>query len=167
MLIHIKKLFLATALLALAACSSSGDRMTLVQQTEGITPGAIAALEVVASPDEDSQSAATELRGRLFGSLVANGIFGRIVSVSEPADYDLQVLLNNVDEVSLGATLFLGVFAGSDEAEANVTLTNRRNGNIVVQFQATGEGAAHPLSSERGMDSALRELDRQIVQGLQ
>ncbi len=60
-----------------------------------------------------------------------------------------------------------GVPAGSNELKAAVTLNDAATKAVVTVFDVSGESAAHPLSSENGMDDAIREAATKIVSALQ
>lgn len=150
-----------------AACSSSGKRVILNQKAEQIAPNAVVALEVKpANQSFEAQSAAQTLRQSLSTDLQAERIFDRVVYAEEKADYDLVVTFTTLEEVSTASRVLLGVMAGGDESRADVVLRDRRDNHIVTRFQAEGEGASHPLSSETGIEAAVAEMNSQIVDAL-
>ncbi|WP_395016237.1 DUF4410 domain-containing protein [Dongia sp.] len=152
-------------LLFLTACNSSGTLAVATPKAEPIPPGKVVALSVTAAEDEDSQDAAGRLQNDLFGRLVTAGLFKQVVQAGQPSDYRMTVALSGVDKVSQGARIFLGVFAGSNELKADVTLFNG-TGGVVEKFAVTGESASHPLSDENGLDDAVREAATKVVQAL-
>ncbi|WP_422006057.1 DUF4410 domain-containing protein [Pyruvatibacter mobilis] len=156
-------LFLA---LFVAACSSSGTLQKVQSSGVSIKPNSVAALNVTSPSDADSLEAAEELRSRLFGSLVSQGLFEQVVPPSKPADYELTVALSGISEVSQGARIFFGVLAGSNKLTADVKLRDSTDDSVVRAFVVGGESAAHPLSSENDMGDAIREASSRIIQAL-
>lgn len=157
---------MGVALLVLAACSSSGSIEMTQPKTAAIPPGKIVALDVTAPADEDSADAKHLMRNELFGRLVAEGIFKEVVPAEEAADYRMDVILSDVDEVSQGARIFLGVMAGSNELKAAVTVIDAATGQPVTSFNVGGESASHPMSSENGLEDAVREAVTKIIGAL-
>jgi hypothetical protein len=159
---------LVAALLgALVAGCSSSAKMTVQQpKSEPISSQSIVALDVTAPADEDSREVAQNVRAALFGRLVSEGLFSQVVAKDQPADYRMVVALSNVDVVSQGARIFLGVFAGSNDLTADVTLAKGTTIEPIAKFQVVGASAAHPLSSENDMDDAIKELVTKIVEAL-
>jgi len=165
---HASKVFVAYCLLLLvAACNSSGTMTMKTAKTAAIPPGHSVALDVTSAADEDSRDAAHRMRVDLFGRLVAEGIFKEVVAASEPADYKMEVALSGVEEVSQGARIAFGVMAGANELKAAVTLRDAATNAVVTEFNVTGESAAHPMSTENSMDSAIREAATRIITALQ
>jgi len=152
--------------LVLAACSSTGTLQQTQSNNQQIRPNSVAALSVTSPGDSESLEAAEEIRSRLFGQLVSQGLFDQIVPPSKPADYELSVALSGISEVSQGARIFLGVLAGSNSLSANVKLVDKADGSIARAFVVGGESASHPMSSENGMGDAIREASSKIVQAL-
>ncbi|WOF72725.1 DUF4410 domain-containing protein [Parvibaculaceae bacterium PLY_AMNH_Bact1] len=152
--------------LTVAACSSSGTLQRTQSSNEPIRSNSVAALTVTSASDTESLEAAEELRSRLFGSLVSQGLFDQVVPPSKPADYELSVALSGISEVSQGARIFLGVLAGSNKLSANVKLVDKADGSVTRAFIVGGESASHPMSSENGMGDAIREASSKIVQAL-
>lgn len=158
---------LALLVFGLAACSSSGTIEVKQGLSEDIPPGKIVALEVDAITEDSDADEVAEARQRmssdLFGRLVAEGIFAQVVQAGQPADYDMTVVMSGIDEVSTGARIFFGVFAGADELVADVALQNNASQQQIAKFTVTGESASHPLSSETGMEDAVREAVNKII----
>jgi hypothetical protein len=152
-------------LMLLTACNSSGTLAVSTPKAEPLPSGKVVALNVTSAEDEDSQDAAGRLRNDLFGRLVTEGVFKQVVQPGEPADYRMTVALSGVEEVSQASRILFGVFAGSNELKAAVTLVNGA-GAVVEKFTVTGESASHPLSSENGIEDAVREAATKTVQAL-
>ncbi|MGH6929913.1 MAG: DUF4410 domain-containing protein [Dongiaceae bacterium] len=162
-----KSIVVCCLLLLTAACSSSGGLAMKSPKAAAIPPGRSVALNVTSAADEDSRDAAHRMRVELFGRLVAEGVFRQVVAAGEAADYRMDVALGGVEEVSQGARIFFGVMAGSNELTAAVTLQDATTNAVVTSFDVSGESASHPLSSENGMDDAIREAASNIVRALQ
>jgi hypothetical protein len=159
--------FIAILLLvAITGCSSTGSRGIVQASKAGIPPGHIATLVVDSAQDPDSLMAADRLRALLMDTLVSEGGVDRIVSENQNSHYDLEVRLVQVRKVSDFSSFMLGVFAGSDEVHADISLFDRRADNVVSRFTANGKGAAHPFSPEKGMGAALAEIQQQVILGL-
>jgi hypothetical protein len=105
----------------------------------------------------EKTDAVRRLRGQLFGRLVSEGVFARVVQAGEATKYDVRVRLLTATEVSQGARILFGVLAGADELAVQVDVFETAYRNLVVSFTTKGESASHPLSSENGMDDAIRE----------
>lgn len=153
-------------MLMLAACSSSGSIEMKQAKAAAIPAGRTVALNVTAPADEDSADALHLMRNELFGRLVAEGVFKEVVAAGEPADYRMDVVLSNVDEVSQGARIFFGVLAGSNELKAAVTVIDAATAEPVTSFNVGGESASHPMSSENGLEDAVREAVTKIIGAL-
>ena len=152
--------------LFVSACNSSGTLAMKTPKTQAIPAGKVVALSVSAPADDDSQDAAERMRNTLFGRLVAEGVFKQVVQPGQPADYRMTVALSGVEEVSQAARILLGVLAGSNELKADVALVDATTGATVEAFQVTGESASHPLSSENGIEDAVREAATKTVLAL-
>jgi Domain of unknown function (DUF4410) len=162
----VRKVMILGVMLMLAACSSSGSIEMKQPKTAAIPAGKVVALNVTAPADEDSADALHLIRNELFGRLVAEGVFKEVVAAEEPADYRMDVVLSNVDEVSQGARIFFGVLAGSNELKAAVTVIDAATAQPVTSFNVGGESASHPMSSENGLEDAVREAVTRIIGAL-
>jgi len=155
-----------SVMLLASACSSSGTLAVKTPKAQAIPTGKVVALAVSSAADEDSKDAADRLRNDLFGRLVSEGLFKQVVQPGQPADYRLSMALSGVEEVSQTSRILFGVLAGSNELKVDGTLVDAANGKTVESFQVTGESASHPLSSENGIEDAVREAAAKTVQAL-
>lgn len=156
-----------TILFVLAGCSSSGNIETFQKKSAEIQPNSVVSLHVETITANSSSSRVVEmLSDTLHGRLVSRNVFSSVVRPSQFADYSLDVKLHDSNEVSQGARIILGVFAGSNSLSADVTLRDLRTRQVVSSFRVSGESAAHPLSSENGMEDAVREATSKIVEEL-
>ncbi|MGI9494388.1 MAG: DUF4410 domain-containing protein [Geminicoccaceae bacterium] len=158
-------------IVGLAACSSGGELTVAKPKSEAIRPNATVALSVNAlegsgSP-EHVQDGVLQIRTDLYANLPAAGVFTQVVPEGQPADYDMQIGINNVRLVSGTARFWGGAFAGSNVVTGDVKLIDQSNGLEVTSFTATGTSASHPVSSESGFDDAVREFTGQVTQALQ
>jgi len=161
--------------LLLAGCSSSGTIMMQQPKTASIPPGKTLSLsfETAMPPGASSEQIAEfkevgqRVKATLFGRLVSEGVFKQVLQPGETSDYRMIVTLTNANKVSQGARIFAGVFAGSNLLNADVQLFDESNKNLVTSFRVTGESASHPLSTEAGLDDAVREAVDEILLALQ
>ena len=54
-------------------------------------------------------------------------------------------------------------FAGSNRLKCNVTLIDQATGQTRTAFQVEGVSASHPMSSESGLDDAVREAVSNMI----
>ena len=167
-------LFLLSAMLLLAACSSSGTITMQEARTGSIEPGSTVSVsvepalppEATADQHAEADEFAQRLKSELFGRLVSEGVFRHAVHPGEPANYRMEVTITAAEEVSQGARIFFGVLAGSNEVMASVAVFEEPSGRVFARYAVTGESASHPWSSENDMDDAVREAATQIIDGL-
>lgn len=156
-------------LVFVTACSSVGKTHVTQAKRIQIKAGSSVALTVnspdnISTDQRDSYMEVTQrLEGQLFGRLMNESGFKQVVHKDETADYKLEVNLLEADEVSQGARIFFGVFAGANKLNVNATLFDTTSQQVVTSFEVSGESASHPLSSENDMDDAIREVVDEIV----
>ncbi len=148
---------------SLSACSAAATMTVAKPKTEAISSTSSVALQVTSTPDAESEEVVQKLRSALFGHLVSDGIFKQVVTVAEPADYEMNVTVDHVRTVSQGARIFLGVLAGENKLTAHCDVTNATSNTEVARFDVVGESASHPLSSENDMDDAVSKVVEKIV----
>ena len=56
--------------------------------------------------------------------------------------------------------------AGPNGLDASVQLRDEKVNQVVMSFDVEGTSASHPLSSEAGLDDAIREAANEIIKGL-
>ncbi len=158
------------AILALvSACSSVGKTQIIQAKQMQIKTDAIASLSVnppnsIPDDQKDTYMEVTQrLKGQLFGRLMSEGGFKQVVHENENADYKMEVNLLEANEVSQGARIFFGVLAGANALRVNVTLSDIASQKVITSFAVSGESASHPLSSESGMDDAIKEVVDEII----
>lgn len=158
---------LGVAALGLAACSTTSEVTALTPKTGTIPPQSIVALDV-RNIDGDAEGAevAGRVRDRLFGKIVSRGKFSQVVPKGSAAPYAMDVAISGVNKVSTGARIFAGVFAGGDELAATVTIRDASTNVVVNQFGVSTEAAAHWMSSDYGIDSAIEQLTDKVVEGI-
>ena len=158
--------------LAVAACASWGTLKMGQPRTEAIPPGKSVALWVTptvgsdASEEEhkEASEAADRLKSELFGRLVSEGIFNYVFQPGEPADYRMDVSVMQAREVSPAARFWLGALAGRNDLKAAVALYDESTGNLVTDFNVTGESGS--VSSRNDIEDAVREAADKIIVGL-
>ena len=152
-----------------SACSSSGTLTITQPKTQSIPPGHTVSLAVeldVAEPLAVHQEVVTRIRERLFGRLVSDRIFKAVVHAPDPADYRMDVKIRGAREVSTGARIMLGAMIGPNTTSVVVAVRHQATDQVITAFEATGTSAAVPLSSEAGLDDAVREAVGKIIEGL-
>ena len=150
-------------------CSASGTLTMLHPKSQTIPPGKTVALSVqpdAANPKPIFQEVATRVRDSLYGKLVSNGLFKAVVQPTESADYRMEVKVFGARQVSTGARIWLGVMAGSNSLALRVEVIDESTNLVVTAFEVAGSSASHPLSSEAGLDDALREATDKLVLAL-
>ena len=148
---------LVGVILLVAACSSSGKLNITHEKVGAIGANKTVSLNIVQGADVGSTRVVQRLRSELFGRLVAEHVFSQVVHTNETADYKLDVVVVEGTAVSGAARVLLGVFAGSNRLKCNVTLIDQGTGQTRTAFQVEGVSASHPMSSESGLDDAVRE----------
>lgn len=170
---NMKIILVGLLALWIAACSSTGQIQMSQAKTIQLKPNSTAALTVnppaniPADKKESYQEVVQRLKGTLFGRLMSEGVFQQVSHGDTPSDYRLAVNLLETREVSQGARIFLGVLAGSNNLKVEVTLVEAASGQTVTTFSVEGKSASHPLSSENGMEDAIREVVDEIILALQ
>jgi len=149
--------------MALAACSSTGKLEMTQVKTTAIGVNKTVSLNIVGSAEMRMMQ---QLRGDLFGRLVSEKIFVKVLQANEPADYKLTITILETNTVSPVARIMLGVLAGSNKLRCNVKLIESATGNLKSSFVVIGESALHPLSSESGLENAVREVVANIIRAL-
>lgn len=166
-----KATFVVCAIAMISACSSTGEIQTSTALTHQIDHSAVASLSAKphaeVKPTPAVVEATTRLRGQLFGRLVSEGVFRQVVHEGEPSQYKVEASLLAASEVSQGARIFFGVFAGSNQLAVEVKVFDAAQGGLLTSFVAKGTSASHPLSSENDMDDAIREVVDEIILALQ
>lgn len=157
---------MALVLLAVAACSSSGTLKVTQQRSGAIGANKTVALNLTNGPKVESTEIISSMRSRLFGRLVADRIFVKVVHGNEPADYKLDITVTEAEAVSGMARVMFGVLAGANTLNCDVKLIDSTTNKIVTAFKASGESASHPMSSENGREDAVRETVSNIILGL-
>jgi len=168
-LISAKVVFLLLFIAFLPACSSSGKITIQQAKSESIEVGKTVSLSV--EPDVENvkavhQDVASRIRERLFGKLVTDRIFKAVAMAPEPADYRMDVKVKGARQVSTGARIFLGTMAGSNNLTADVKVFEFTSNRLITAYQVQGASASHPLSSQAGLDDAIREAADKIIEGL-
>ena len=147
----------------LTACSSSGSLNVHKQSSVPIGLNKTVSLEVSGSSDARIKE---QLKADLFGRLVSERKFTAVRHGKKTSDYNLKITILSSNTVSPVARIMLGVFAGANSLKVDVKLYETATGNLHSNFVVTGESASHPLSSESGLENAVREVVSNIINGL-
>jgi hypothetical protein len=138
--------------------------------TQIIKPGKSVALSVgIASgkdQDPDYQEVKIRLHERLFGRLLSEGIFKSVFRAPEPADYNMDIMINDARVVSGAARSMVGPMAGPNVVTLNVDLAESDSKILVTSFTVEGDSASIALSSENSLDDAVRQAVNYVVKGL-
>ena len=68
-------------------------------------------------------------------------------------------------KVTVGERLLVGTLAGRNRVNLTVQITQPSTNTLVEAYEANGESAAHPLSSESGLSDAVREAAKEVAAG--
>lgn len=159
-----------TALLALAACSSTGKTSVKSYKSGAIPNTATAALAVTADLKKDhryKQRAIETIQKQLTDGLVSGGIFRSVSAAPASADYKLNVRINRVRVVTPGGRVMLGFMAGRNNVRVDVSVRNAVSGAVVRSFETTGYGASMGWGSQSyGVDDPVREVVKRVIENL-
>ena len=107
----------------------------------------------------------SDLRAATLSQLQASGRFSKVTVVPEPTDLIMTVDIDKYAKVTVGERILVGVFAGRNRIGANVKIAQASTNAVIKSYEANGESAAHPLSSESGISDAMREAAKQVAAG--
>jgi hypothetical protein len=163
MVVRILTLF--TLAFLISACSSSG-KLTATGPTAQLLSSYESVKLVFKTTANNSADIVPDLRGSIVGQLLGAGRFHRVVTGDEAADVVISLDITDYRRVGVAERVFIGIAAGPNRLTVAVSATDGKTGAVIRQFQATGESAAHPLSSEAGYADALRELSKEVMLGM-
>ena len=150
--------------LALAGYEATGTTTVSLAKAEAIPSGHSITLEVLG--DGAHPEVVQDLRARLFGSLLAEGLFSDVVPALGEADYRLTVALTDMTVISGGERMIVGVLAPGDGFRADVRLVESASDRTITEYNVETEAASDPRSPEAGIDVALRKATARIIAGL-
>lgn len=148
-----------------SACSSGGDLKVLSSAASNNLPTQPAVRLVVNAVAPDSEDVLSDVRAAVLGQLQATGRFSRVVVGPGQADLVMTVDIVQYAKVTVGERLLVGVLAGRNRVGADVKIVETSNNALIKSYEANGESAAHPLSSESGVSDAVREVAKQVASG--
>lgn len=152
--------------LGLQACGTKGGIELGPEPQRAFAGGTTVALTVVADSSAGEQDAAARIRERLFGALMAEGLFRQVLPPDDTTEYVLQVALFDVKRVSGTSRVLFGALAGRNRIRASVRLSRAGSPEPIRTFTVTGESASHPNSPDAGFEDAVREFVQHLVRGL-
>jgi len=120
---------------------------------------------VVNPVDKDSDDVLSDVRSAVLAQLQATGHYSKVVVGSEGADLVITVDITKYAKVTVGERLLVGALAGRNRVGTQVKIVQSVGNVTLKSFEAEGESAAHPLSSESGLSDAVREVAKQIASG--
>ncbi len=149
-----------------AGCSTTGD-LKMHQSVNGKTIKAAVVALIVTPPSPKENNVAIQLRGQVAAQLLGAGLFKSITDQgSQDADYEVNIKLTRVDEVSGVSRVLLGALAGSNKIAGNVTVIDAKTKQTVRSFSFRGESAAHPFSGKSDISDAISKSAEEIIKGL-
>jgi uncharacterized lipoprotein YajG len=158
-----KKFLILASLLTLVACETQQKINYNRPNSGSITQGSTFNINVTGNPTADANQAnIMQIRKEIISSLIGNQVFSGIAT---NPNYNVEVKLTNVETVSGVARVALGVFAGRNRIEANISVKDSA-GNVLKSFNVTGESASHPFSGNSSFDDAVRAFADQVAKGI-
>lgn len=151
------------AMFLITGCSSKGSLEVYQKSSSPIGVNKSASLELAGYSEPRISE---QLKADLFGRLVSERIFSSVNHGEKSSDYNLNITILSSNTVSPTARIMLGVFAGTNSLKVDVKLYENLTGKLHSNFVASGESAAHPMSSESGLENAVREVVSNIINGL-
>lgn len=146
----------------LAACSSGGDLKVLSSAPATNLPAQPSVRLVVNAVAKDSGDVLADLRAAILGQLMASGRYSKVSAGPEPSDLIITVDIVKYAKVSTAERILAGALAGRNRVGTDVKIVQPSTNVTVKSFEANGESASHPLSSESGLSDAVREVAKQI-----
>ena len=149
----------------LAACSSGGDIKVLSSAPATNLPAQPSVRLIVNAVAPDSGEVLADVRAAVLGQLEATGHYSRVSVGPEPSDLVITVDIIKYAKVTTGERILVGALAGRNRVGTNVKIVQSATSVTIKSFEANGESASHPLSSESGFSDAVREVAKQISAG--
>ncbi len=167
----VKPLALTILLLAVAACSATGQLKVAKPKDAAIRPAASVAIQVGAKPgaaddQQDTAQAVSLLRQDLVGKLPGTGLFGRVVDADASPDYTLQVTLQEIRWLPGAARWAAGLHGAVNRLAADVALQDNASGAPLTSYSAEVEGAKFWLASESSFEGTMDQLGNRVIEGL-
>ncbi|HET7086491.1 MAG TPA: DUF4410 domain-containing protein [Rhizomicrobium sp.] len=150
----------------LAACSSGGNIKVLSATPAANLPAQPSVRLVVNAVAKDSGDVLADARAAILGQLEATGRYSKVSVGPEPSDLVITVDIVNYAKVSTAERVLVGALAGRNRVGTSVKVVQSSTNVTVKSFEANGESAAHPFSSESGLSDAVREVAKQIGAGV-
>ncbi len=161
---------LALTLLAVGACSSTGQVTVLKAKSEAIRPASTVALALDSSPSAGDPQHAAEALGLveedLSEKLVTTGGFQQVVEAGQPADYTMKVTLNKVTNLPYVARHFGGIYGAVNVVNGDVALIDNASGVELTKYSASVNGAKHAWAAESSFEGTVGAFDNKVIEGL-
>jgi len=156
----------AFAVSLLAACSAGGN-FTVQSATKPTNLPASPSVRIVVTPTADgSDEVLADVRSAVLGQLLSDGRFSKVVVANEPTDLVMNIDIVKYAKVTVGERILVGALAGRNRVNLAVKIIQPGSNTVVEAFEADGESASHPLSSESGMSDAVRQAAKQLAAGV-
>lgn len=160
-------LLLSLAVAATGCMATAKGTIMQIQPVAAKIDASKAAHFVFSGPTETNKvQLVSSARSSVYSAVSASGVFNSLQSNSQGAAYSLTVTILEVNTVSTAARVLAGVFAGRNRISGSVSVVEIASGRTIASFTAVGESAAHPYSSEAGIQDAVAAFSQQVVMGL-
>lgn len=159
--------FVAVLLMAglVSACAASGSVQTLSSQAPAVDSSKAGAVEVsTALPDK--ADSADALKRAIVSQLVNKKVFKSVTDI-DASDYLLRVSVVEVNEVSQGARIMFGAFAGQAGITANVEVYDRKQGRVLSSLVAKGSSSGGHVfagTTQEAIDQAATQIADYLLQ---
>lgn len=151
--------------LFLAACSAGGS-FTVQSSAKPANLPPSPSLRVAVNPIADgSDEVLADVRSAIVAQLISTGRFSRVVVASEPTDLVMDADIIKFAKVTVGERILVGTLAGRNRVNLSVKIVQPPANTLIEAYEADGESAAHPLSSESGLSDAVREAAKEVAAG--
>jgi hypothetical protein len=154
---------------AVAACRlQRGGNFTVQTATKPTNLPASPSVRLIVTAGADgADEVLADVRSAVLGQLMSDGRFSKVVVANEPTDLVMNVDIIKYAKVTVGERMLVGALAGRNRVNLAVKITQPGGGGSVIEaFEADGESASHPLSSESGMSDAVREAAKELAAGV-
>lgn len=161
---------LALTILAVGACSATGEVIVLKERSEEIRPASSVALALEADPVGSDPQHAAEAMGivqeDLSRKLVETGNFQQVVEGGQPADYTMNITLSKVTLLPYAARHFGGIYGAVNVVNGDVSLVDNASGVELTRYSANVNGAKDAWAEEGSFEGTVGVFDNKVIEGL-
>ena len=149
----------------LTGCSAGGN-FNIQSSAKPANLPALPSLRVAVNPKaEGSDEVLADVRSAIVAQLISSGRFSTVIVANAPTDLVMNADIEKFAKVTVGERILVGTLAGRNRVNLTVQIIQPSTNTIVETYEATGESAAHPLSSESGLSDAVREAAKEVAAG--